>query len=66
MRLGVENETQHVLVVVIGSPHPQFLQGKLSANGLQDRFASAFSMVKHADAVEWCRQRLGEHSVDEI
>ena len=44
----------------------QFLQGKLSANGLQDRFASAFSMVKHANAVEWRRRRLGEHAVDEI
>lgn len=43
-----------------------YLNGHVSAQQLQSGYASAFSLTKHANAVEWRRQRLPQHLVDEI
>ena len=44
----------------------RFLRGEVSAIELQSGYASAFSITKHANAVEWRRRRLGQHCMDEV
>ena len=44
----------------------RFLSGEVSAIELQSGYASAFSITKHANAVEWRRRRLGQHCMDEV
>jgi len=44
----------------------RFLNGEVSASDLQNGYASAYSITKHADSVEWRRRRLEQHMLDEI
>lgn len=42
-----------------------YLNGDISASLLQNGYASAFSIVKHADSLGWRRKVLEQHWVDE-
>lgn len=44
----------------------KFLAGEIDAIALQCGYASAFSITKHADALEWRRCRSGQHLINEI
>ena len=44
----------------------RFLEGEIDAFALQCGYASAFSITKHADALEWRRSRMHQHLIDDI
>jgi len=43
----------------------RYLQGEASKGELQTGYASAYSITKLADSLQWRRRRLGQHLVDE-